>query len=56
MSEYVTFSTIIMFVFGMMWSKNTFLNIMIKTILFIMVVFGLYLLFGPENLITKFAH
>ena len=55
MSEYTLFTIIIMSILGFMWTTNSLLNVIVKVMLFGLVVYGLYLMFGPTDLITKFA-
>ena len=55
MAEFVLISTIVNFMFALVWSTSTFLNVSIKTWFSVMTVAGMYLMFGPSNIIAQLA-
>ena len=56
MSEYVLYQAVLTLLFMFWWSTNGFFNCFIKSCFAASVIWSLYLMFGPMNLITKFAH
>ena len=54
MSEFVLITGMIATIFALIWQHNTWINTFFKVFFCYQAMWAAYLLFGPENLITKF--
>ena len=55
MSEYVLVVSLFSAILAFLWSTKGLGNVLVKVTLFVIVIWGLYLLFGPTMLIAQFA-
>lgn len=52
-AEFVLIVTILFLFFGIIWTRSTFGNAILKVFFYVMVAWGVYILFGPASFITK---
>ena len=55
MADFILIATIVFAFFALIWKCSDAANTIIKLVLLVMVVWGMYLLFGPVNAIAQLA-